>query len=58
MVENFSGPVSMQSVYVETSIISYLRSRPSPQVIVAAHQLQTRRWWEAGRREFRVVISQ
>jgi len=37
------------SVYVETSIISYLRARPSRDVVIAAHQQLTRQWWK-GRR--------
>lgn len=34
------------SVYVETTIISYLTARPSKDVIVRAHQEITRRWWQ------------
>jgi hypothetical protein len=41
-------------VYVETSIVSYLTARPSRDVIVAAHQELTRRWWK-GRRSYPVV---
>ena len=45
------------SVYVETSVISYLTARPSRDVIVLAHQEITRQWWESGRDKVRVVIS-
>jgi PIN domain len=45
------------SVYVETSIVSYLAARPSRDVIVAAHQELTRRWWK-GRRSYRLFVSQ
>jgi predicted nucleic acid-binding protein len=45
------------SVYVETSVISYLTARPSRDVIVLAHQEITRQWWQAGRDKVRVVIS-
>ena len=44
-------------VYVETSIVSYLSSRLSRDIVIAAHQLLTRRWWD-GRGQYRVVVSQ
>lgn len=44
-------------VYVETSIVSYLSARPSRDVVIAAHQQITRRWWR-GRRQYRLVVSQ
>jgi hypothetical protein len=34
------------SVYLETSVISYLAARPSRDLIVAAHQQITVEWWE------------
>jgi hypothetical protein len=45
------------SVYVETSIISYLSAQPSRDIVVAAHQQLTRRWWK-GRGSYRLFISQ
>lgn len=33
------------SVYVETTIVSYLAAHPSHDIIVRAHQEVTRRWW-------------
>lgn len=45
------------SVYVETSIISYLSARPSRDVVLAAHQQLTRQWWK-GRRSYRLFVSQ
>jgi hypothetical protein len=45
-------------VYVETSVISYLTSRPSRDLIVAANQQITRDWWETRRAEFELLISQ
>ncbi len=44
------------TVYIETSIISYLAARPSRDLIVAAHQQITQDWWE-GRDEWELVIS-
>ena len=34
-----------RSVYIETSVISYFTSRPSRDLIVAAHQQITHDWW-------------
>lgn len=45
------------TVYVETSIIRYLTSRPSRDLVVAAHQEVTRQWWDAARDRFDLLIS-
>ena len=45
-------------VYLETSIISYLTSRPSRDLIIAAHQQITHDWWENHRHNFDLYISQ
>jgi len=45
-------------VYVETSIPSYLVSRPSRDLIVAAHQEVTKEWWLSRRQDFALFISQ
>jgi len=34
-----------RTVYVETSVVSYLTSRPSRDILVAAHQQLTNEWW-------------
>lgn len=34
-----------QSVYIETTIVSYLASRPSRDLVVAARQQVTSEWW-------------
>ena len=44
-------------VYVETSIVSYLSARTSRDVVVAAHQQITRRWWR-GRGNYSLFVSQ
>jgi len=44
------------SVYIETTIISYLAARRSAEVVVRAHQELTRRWWRR-RRTFDVHVS-
>lgn len=45
------------SVYVETSVVSYLTSRPSRDLVVAARQEVTRQWWEIAADRFELVIS-
>jgi len=47
----------MKTVYIETSILSYLTGRPSRHVVAAAHQELTRTWWDLHRRRFEVFIS-
>lgn len=47
----------MQSVYVETTIPSYLASRPSSQPSIAVDQQATRDWWEKERMRFRLFTS-
>ena len=46
-----------QSVYIETSVLSYLTSRPSRDLLVAAHQQVTVEWWEIGLPSFEAFIS-
>ena len=45
-------------VYLETTIPSYLTSRPSRDVIVASHQRVTSDWWQLKRTEYELFISQ
>jgi hypothetical protein len=46
------------SVYIETSIVSYLVARPSRDPVMAERQRQTRDWWENRRREYRLFASE
>jgi predicted nucleic acid-binding protein len=48
----------METVYIETSVISYLVSEPSRDLIIAGHQQITREWWERHRQQFQCVVSQ
>ena len=48
----------MTTLYIETSIVSYLRQRPSSQVVMAARQLLTNRWWDEERGNYELVASQ
>ena len=45
-------------LYLETTIPSYLTSRPSRDLIIAGHQQVTREWWERRRNTFQLYISQ
>lgn len=45
-------------LYVETTVISYLAARPSADLVVAGHQLITRRWWDAHRPDFDLFVSE
>lgn len=44
-------------IYIETSIVSYLTSRPSKDVITSACQQITKAWWEHGRLTVMSYIS-
>lgn len=46
------------TVYVETSIIGYLASRPSRDLVTAANQQLTHTWWHDYREYFEVFVSQ
>jgi len=47
-----------ESVYLETTVVSYYTSKPSRDVIVLAHQEITREWWPKAVRRFDVFISE
>jgi len=44
-------------IYIETSVISYLTSRPSRDLIIAARQEMTSEWWEWRGTRFHPLIS-
>jgi PIN domain len=46
------------TVYLETSIVSYLTAYPSRDLITAAHQQITHLWWQERRPEFLIFASQ
>ena len=45
------------SVYIETTIPSYLTAWRSPELIMAANQEATRSWWEIARPRYDLFIS-
>src|SRR6266705_1973766 len=46
------------TVYIETSIVSYLTARPSRDLLVAAHQQLTVAWWDEQRTCYELLTSQ
>jgi len=48
----------MDTVYIETSIVSHATARPSADIQTAALQHQARNWWSVERPNFELVISQ
>lgn len=48
----------MPTIYIETSIVSYLRQRPSTQIVAAARQVLTHKWWNDERPNYELVTSQ
>lgn len=48
----------MESVYIETSVVSYLVARPNREPVTAWRQQLTNEWWVARRGQFACVISQ
>ena len=48
----------MPTVYLETTIPSYLAAQPSRDLIVAAHQQITHEWWREARQRFELYISE
>lgn len=54
----FKIGLDMASVYIETSVISYLIARPSRDIVVAGHQQTTRDWWQTRQAAFAVYASE
>ncbi len=46
------------TVYLETSIIGYLASRPSRDLVTAANQQLTHDWWEDHREQYDLYVSE
>lgn len=46
-----------RTVYIETSIVSYLTARPSSDLLAAAWQKATVDWWDTQRNRFECYIS-
>ncbi|MCD5402146.1 type II toxin-antitoxin system VapC family toxin [candidate division NPL-UPA2 bacterium] len=46
------------TLYIESTILSYLAARPSRDIIVQAHQQVTWDWWESQREKYELYISE
>ena len=47
----------MTTVYLETSILSYLTARPTRDLLATARQQMTREWWDTRRARFDLFVS-
>jgi hypothetical protein len=52
-----SNAVIRPTVYVETTVISYLTARQSRDTIIAGHQQTTRDWWKTCHDRFELFAS-
>ena len=48
----------MPTVYLETTIPSYLAAQPSRDLVVAAHQQIGHEWWHTARERFELFVSE
>lgn len=46
-----------ETVYVESSVISYLTGRPGSDIVITARQSMTVHWWHNKKRKFKLFIS-
>ncbi|MBU1598934.1 type II toxin-antitoxin system VapC family toxin [bacterium] len=48
----------METVYLETTVVSYLVAHPSRDLVVSAHQQITREWWDITQKRFKLFVSE
>ena len=51
-------PGMSESVYIESSVVSYLTARPSRDLVIAGRQAITADWWLVQRKRYDVYISE
>jgi predicted nucleic acid-binding protein len=49
---------SKPKVYIETSVVGYLTSSPTRDLVTAARQQLTRAWWDADRAKYELFVSE
>ena len=47
-----------ETVYLETTIPSYLAGRPNRDLVIAAHQQLTHDWWSRAKERFDLYVSE
>lgn len=47
-----------ERVYIETTFISYLKARPSRDVVMVGHQQITQEWWDTRRGSYELCVSE
>ena len=47
-----------ESVYIDTTVVSYLTAWLSRDLIRAAHQQITQEWWQHRRKDFEIYVSE
>ena len=47
-----------ESIYIETSVVSYYTAKPGRDLIVLAHQQITHEWWQKALKRFEVYVSE
>lgn len=47
-----------ESIYLETTVVSYYTSKPSRDIVVLAHQEITRQWWSRALERYNIFISE
>ena len=48
----------MKSVYIESSVISYITARPSRDVVTSARQAISMEWWDFYKDSFEIFVSE
>ena len=48
----------MKSVYIESSVISYITARPSRDVVTSARQAISIEWWDIYKNSFEIFVSE
>ena len=57
LIDIMQSAILKAIVYIESTVISYLVSRPSRDVVIAARQAISHDWWENHRQRFELRVS-